>query len=68
MLTRTTLNARQPRTLRDTGRDPWDWCEHAYSQPRLLRWWRPVANVLFVCACSSALAWIAFYGLSGGFR
>ena len=39
-----------------------------YSQPRLLRWWRPVANVLFVCACSSAMAWIAFYGLSGGFR
>ena len=61
MLTRTTLNARQPRTLRDTGRDPWDWCEHAYSQPRLLRWWRPVANVLFVVlvfgALGVALAW-----------
>ena len=61
MLTRTTLNARQPRTLRDTVRDPWDWCEHAYSQPRLLRWWRPVANVLFVVlvfgALGFALAW-----------
>ena len=55
MLTRTTLNARQPRTLRDTGRDPLDWCEHAYSQPRLLRWWRPVANVLFVVMVFGAL-------------
>lgn len=27
MLTRRTLNAQQPRTLQDAGRDPYDWWE-----------------------------------------
>lgn len=49
MLIRPTLNARQPRTMRDTSRDAFDWIEHhrAPLADRLLRLWRPFAWLLF---------------------
>ena len=48
MLTRSTLNARLPRTLRDTSRDPFDFIEVAHRSHWLTRWSRPLANALFV--------------------
>ena len=60
MLTRTTLNARQPRTLRDTGRDPWDWCEHAHRASPLSRWARPLSWLVTLglfAAIGVLLAW-----------
>lgn len=62
MLIRPTLNAMTPRTLRDTGRDPWDWCEHhrAPLADRLLRWWRPMSWLLFFATFAGIgvlLAW-----------
>jgi hypothetical protein len=60
MLTRQTLNARLPRTLRDTSRDPFDYIEH-YRAPLLHRAWHVVAQVCFVVlvfgALGAAIAW-----------
>lgn len=62
MLTRPTLNARQPRTMRDTTRDCFDWIEHhrAPLADRLLRLWRPVSWLLFFATFAGIgvlLAW-----------
>lgn len=62
MLTRQTLNAREPRTLRDASRNPWDYIEH-HRAPLLLRIWRPVAQVLFVVVVFGALG--AALGIGG---
>lgn len=59
MLTRPTLNGRLPRTLRDAGRDPWDYIEH-YRAPLLARWWRPLSYLLCfgtLAAIGVILAW-----------
>lgn len=60
---------RHPRTLMEAfPRDHWRGVIEIHRAPLLLRWWGPIANVLFVSMCAGALAWIAFYGLSGGWR
>ncbi len=66
MLIRPTLNARQPRTMRDTSRDAFDWIEHhrAPLSDRLLRWWRVAAQLLFVVLLFGGAGVLAFNYLS----
>lgn len=59
MMIRRTLNGLTARTLRDTGRDPWDYVECAHRSHWLLRWWRPLANLL------GAVFTLALFGLIG---
>lgn len=59
MLTRQTLNGRQPRTLRDASRDPWDYVEHHRAPlPQRLAGWLGMAGVLALFAgIGCLLAW-----------
>ena len=58
---RPTLNAREPRTLRDVSRDAFDWLE-VHRAPLLLRWWRAVSNVVFVVVVFGALGAMLAWG------
>jgi hypothetical protein len=62
MMLRTTLNGRQPRTLRDTSRDPYDYIEQVHRTPVLLRWWRPLSWVLFWATWAGLGVLAAFRG------
>jgi hypothetical protein len=59
MLTSTTLNARPPRTLQDSARDPFDWIEH-HRSPR--HWAEPLITVMavvFALAIAAPAVWHA---------
>jgi hypothetical protein len=62
MLIRQTLNGRIARTVRDTGRDPYDYIEVAHRSPWLLRWWRPVSWLLFWATWAALGVLLAFRG------
>jgi hypothetical protein len=61
MKTRPPLNGLTPRTMQEASHDPYDYLECARRTPWLLRWARPLANVLgVICifACLGiALGW-----------
>lgn len=58
MMIRRTLNGRPPHTMKDSGRDPFDYVEH-YRAPWLARWWWAIARV---CAAGAAFGLLALIG------
>lgn len=66
MLTRPPLNAREPRTLQDVARDPWDYIEHhrapedfSHDLGRDRDDLAPFRGILFALAVVlGALAWV----------
>ena len=58
MMTRTTLNSQQPRTLQDASRDPFDWFEGPQAGDNAGRY-RALANrlMLSLAAVCAVAAW-----------
>jgi hypothetical protein len=56
---RPTLNGHTPHTMRDTNRDPWDWCTH-YRAPwhhRAANWLGVLGTLLLFAILGVILAW-----------